>query len=193
LAQVGFGCRLIRSRNIGLPRRTAARHVAISVSCPIETYATQQRRPLVGGGKKRLAVFPDWPRSRHGLKYKPTSRLGLNEDNLFRLDSLADDHASESPRHCYRRLARRRRVARGCGTRPLQARSAGGAAVRLQQRRCAGRPRHRVADQKFALAWRDPDKDPGEVTEDELLLIRLADGVMPAKTDTDYFRSPCNR
>jgi hypothetical protein len=65
--------------------------------------------------------------------------------------------------------------------------------VRLQQRRCAGRPRHRVADQKFALAWRDPDKDPGEVTEDELLLIRLADGVMPAKTDTDYFRSPCNR
>lgn len=49
-------------------------------------------------------------------------------------------------------------------------------------------------DKKFALAWRDPDKDPGEVTEDdadlELLLIRLADGVVLAKTDTDYFRNP---
>src|SRR5215831_2866763 len=49
-------------------------------------------------------------------------------------------------------------------------------------------------DKKFALAWRDPDKDPGEVTEDdtdlELLLIRLADGVVLAKGDTDYFRNP---
>ena len=49
-------------------------------------------------------------------------------------------------------------------------------------------------DKKFALAWRDPDKDPGDVTEDdadlELLLIRLADGVVLAKTDTDYFRNP---
>ena len=49
-------------------------------------------------------------------------------------------------------------------------------------------------DQKFALAWRDPDKDPGDVTEDnadlELLLIRLADGVVLAKADTDYFRNP---
>ena len=49
-------------------------------------------------------------------------------------------------------------------------------------------------DKKFALAWRDPDKDPGDVTEDdvdlELLLIRLADGVVLAKADTDYFRNP---
>ena len=49
-------------------------------------------------------------------------------------------------------------------------------------------------DQKFALAWRDPNKDPGGVTEDdadlELLLIRLADGVVLAKADTDYFRNP---
>ena len=49
-------------------------------------------------------------------------------------------------------------------------------------------------DKKFALAWRDPDKDPGDVTEDdtdlELLLIRLADGVVLAKGDTDYFRNP---
>ena len=49
-------------------------------------------------------------------------------------------------------------------------------------------------DKKFALAWRDPDKDPGDVTEDdtdlELLLIRLADGAVLAKGDTDYFRNP---
>jgi hypothetical protein len=49
-------------------------------------------------------------------------------------------------------------------------------------------------DQKFALAWRDPNKDPGDVTEDdadlELLLIRLADGTVLAKADTDYFRNP---
>jgi hypothetical protein len=49
-------------------------------------------------------------------------------------------------------------------------------------------------DKKFALAWRDPDKDPGDATEDdtdlELLLIRLADGVVLAKGDTDYFRNP---
>ena len=49
-------------------------------------------------------------------------------------------------------------------------------------------------DKKFALAWRHPDKDPGDVTEDdtdlELLLIRLADGVVLAKGDTDYFRNP---
>jgi hypothetical protein len=49
-------------------------------------------------------------------------------------------------------------------------------------------------DKKFALAWRDPDKDPGDVTEDdtnlELLLIRLADGVVLAKGGTDYFRNP---
>jgi hypothetical protein len=49
-------------------------------------------------------------------------------------------------------------------------------------------------DRKFALAWRDPVKDPGDVTEDdadlELLLIRLADGVVLAKADTDYFRNP---
>ena len=49
-------------------------------------------------------------------------------------------------------------------------------------------------DKKFALAWRDPDKDPGDVTEDdtdlELLLIRLADGVVLTKGDTDYFRNP---
>jgi hypothetical protein len=49
-------------------------------------------------------------------------------------------------------------------------------------------------DKKFALAWRDPDQDPGDVTEDdtdlELLLIRLADGVVLAKGDTDYFRNP---
>jgi hypothetical protein len=49
-------------------------------------------------------------------------------------------------------------------------------------------------DKKFALAWRDPDKDPGDVIEDdadlELLLIRLADGAVLAKTDTDYFRNP---
>ena len=49
-------------------------------------------------------------------------------------------------------------------------------------------------DKKFALAWRDPEKDPGDVTEDdadlELLLIRLADGVVLAKADTDYFRNP---
>ena len=42
-------------------------------------------------------------------------------------------------------------------------------------------------DKKFALAWRDPDKDPGDL---ELLLIRLADGVVLAKGDTDYFRNP---
>jgi hypothetical protein len=49
-------------------------------------------------------------------------------------------------------------------------------------------------DKKFALAWRHPDKDPADVTEDdtdlELLLIRLADGVVLAKGDTDYFRNP---
>jgi hypothetical protein len=50
------------------------------------------------------------------------------------------------------------------------------------------------SDKKFALAWRDPDKDPDDVIEDdadlEFLLIRLADGVVLAKTDTDYFRNP---
>jgi hypothetical protein len=49
-------------------------------------------------------------------------------------------------------------------------------------------------DKKFALAWRHPDKGPADVTEDdtdlELLLIRLADGVVLAKGDTDYFRNP---
>jgi hypothetical protein len=49
-------------------------------------------------------------------------------------------------------------------------------------------------DGKFALAWRHPDKDPAAVTEDdsdlELLLIRLADGAVLAKADTEYFRIP---
>jgi hypothetical protein len=49
-------------------------------------------------------------------------------------------------------------------------------------------------DKKFALAWRHPDKDPAAVTEDdsdlELLLIRLADGAVLAKADTEYFRNP---
>ena len=49
-------------------------------------------------------------------------------------------------------------------------------------------------DRKFALAWRHPDKDPAAVTEDdsdlELLLIRLADGAVLAKADTEYFRNP---
>ena len=49
-------------------------------------------------------------------------------------------------------------------------------------------------DKKFALAWRDPNKNPGDVTEDdadlELLLIRLADGIVLAKADTDYFPQP---
>jgi hypothetical protein len=49
-------------------------------------------------------------------------------------------------------------------------------------------------DKKFALAWRHPDMDPAAVTEDdidlELLLIRLADGAVLAKTDTEYFRNP---
>ena len=49
-------------------------------------------------------------------------------------------------------------------------------------------------DKKFALAWRHPDKDPAAVTEDdsdlELLLVRLADGAVLAKADTEYFRNP---
>ena len=49
-------------------------------------------------------------------------------------------------------------------------------------------------DKKFATAWRHPDKDPAAVTEDdsdlELLLIRLADGAVLAKADTEYFRNP---
>src|SRR5262250_1775743 len=49
-------------------------------------------------------------------------------------------------------------------------------------------------DKKFALAWRDPDKDPGDVTEDdtdlELPLIRLGDRVVLAKGDNGYFRNP---
>jgi hypothetical protein len=87
------------------------------------------------------------------------SRLGLNEGNLFRLDTLADDHASESPRPCDCRFARRRRVARGCGTRLLQARGAEallcgsgkGAALVVNDTVSS--------DKKSALAWRDPDKD----------------------------------
>lgn len=50
-------------------------------------------------------------------------------------------------------------------------------------------------DKKFALAWRHPDMDPADVTRDddgdlEILLIRLADGVVLAKADTEYFRNP---
>ena len=50
-------------------------------------------------------------------------------------------------------------------------------------------------DKKFALAWRHPDMDPGDVTRDdagdlEILLIRLADGAVLAKADTEYFRHP---
>lgn len=50
-------------------------------------------------------------------------------------------------------------------------------------------------DKKFALAWRHPDMDPADVTRDddndlEVLLIRLADGVVLAKADTQYFRNP---
>ena len=52
-------------------------------------------------------------------------------------------------------------------------------------RRCAGFRDTVSPDKKFAMAWRHPDKDPGEVTEDdadlELLLIRLADGVVLRK------------
>ncbi len=49
-------------------------------------------------------------------------------------------------------------------------------------------------DNKFALAWRHSDKNPGEVTRDddsdlELLLIRLADGAVIANADTEYFRN----
>jgi hypothetical protein len=49
-------------------------------------------------------------------------------------------------------------------------------------------------DKKFALAWRHPTMDPGDVTRDEddgleLLLIRLADGAVLAKADTQYFRN----
>lgn len=48
-------------------------------------------------------------------------------------------------------------------------------------------------DKKFALAWRHPDKDPEDVTGDdndlELLLIRLADGAVLARADTEYFRN----
>lgn len=50
-------------------------------------------------------------------------------------------------------------------------------------------------DKKFALAWRHPDMNPGDVTRDdasdlEILLIRLADGAVLAKADTEYFRNP---
>ena len=93
--------------------------------------------------QERSAAFPDWPRSRHGLTYKPSAVLGLTEDNLFRLGTWTDDHASPCP--CDRGSARRRRLARDGGARPLQTRRAGDAAVRLRQRRCAGRPRYRVA------------------------------------------------
>ncbi len=49
-------------------------------------------------------------------------------------------------------------------------------------------------DKKFALAWRHPHKDSGEVARDddsdlELLLIRLADGAVMANADTEYFRN----
>jgi hypothetical protein len=50
-------------------------------------------------------------------------------------------------------------------------------------------------DKRFALAWRHPDMNPGDVTRDdasdlEILLIRLADGAVLAKADTEYFRNP---
>ena len=46
----------------------------------------------------------------------------------------------------------------------------------------------------FALAWRHPNMDPNDVTRDddddlELLLIRLSDGAVLAKADTQYFRN----
>ena len=44
-------------------------------------------------------------------------------------------------------------------------------------------------DKKFALAWRDPDRDPNDVDENfidlEVLLVRLADGAVLAKADTE--------
>ena len=47
-------------------------------------------------------------------------------------------------------------------------------------------------DKKFALAWHDPNSEPDDVEDfgNEFLLIRLADGAVLAKADTDYFRNP---
>ena len=47
-------------------------------------------------------------------------------------------------------------------------------------------------DKKFALAWHDPDRNPDEVEDfdNEFLLIRLADGAVLAKAETDYFSNP---
>jgi len=51
-------------------------------------------------------------------------------------------------------------------------------------------------NKKFALAWRDPkgaptDEDPGE--DNEMLLVRIADGAILAKAGTEYFNTGAMR
>ncbi len=51
-------------------------------------------------------------------------------------------------------------------------------------------------NKKFALAWRDPngaptDEDPGD--DNELLLVRIADGAILSKASTEYFNTGAMR